>query len=492
MSRIFVLILSFVILNISMVQPSHAQIPKREHVNLQYDKPNGCYLGDTVHFVVSLDKETAKSKVVYVELLHPTGSVITSLKLKLDSLFSARGEIKVDTLYGSGFYELRAFTRFQSNWFRSKSTAYLLPVFLPASKAGKEEKPGERYISKKIYRNGKMCDISKLSKGNTYDSTKVLFLDTAFHLRQPVEDQLIVFGRITPKFRSRFSMPDSLIADRKFNVRVARGNKSFGGQVTTDENGHFAIYLPDTLTGIWNLIMYEKTSDVKGVFTTEALTKFRVNYLENFVPRPKLFQKKEFDAENFGYRKWRDDEKQSKTKSMFYNCDDVAIDVRNQGSIALSVYSWLGDMDKGFTRTKGIASPSVMNVAPDSTYSRFLDLNFPNNTNSDDPRTVCVNGPGYDGHPIIWIINGEYRMVTGLNSRITDFRVLRPSCRHMPQYLDEVHTVYITDAPDAAYSYVRCSVLESKKPITIFITTHNGYYWNDSALMTSHFRGYDN
>jgi len=453
-------------------------IPKPERISLQYDKPNGCYLGDTVHFTVSLGKD-ALSRVAYVELIHPTGQVMTSRKLKLDANLSATGYLPVDTLYGSGFYEIRAYTRYLANYDAAPYPHYILPVYYPESKLGKSQSNKYRYI----------C-----TSWNTEDNASIRYDNVRtllFNLVQPAEKHLIVFGHIANLHKAVMHEDDGY-DNKHFNVVVTKGKQGFTSQAETDVNGYFAVSFPDTLKGEWNLLMYEKRTPEKGVFATDEMTRMRVIYDEDFPPLRARFTPQQYEATNFGFKQWKNDTKQNKAMTRFINCDAAAI--RNQiiGRIPQGFYSWLGTIDDRFIRTKGVASPTIMNIAPDSTYNRFLDLNFSNGKNSDDPRTVCVNGPSFKGRPIIWIVNGEYRMVTGLNKRITDFRVLRPSTRHIPQYLDEVRNVFITDVPDAFYSYLRCSVLEKKKPVTIFINTHEGYIWNDSALMTGHFRGYDN
>lgn len=453
---------------------------KPETITLRYDKTKGCYLGDTVNFAVSLNAD-ACSKVVYVDWLHPNGEVIMSKKLKLDENMRASGALPVDTLYGSGLYEIRAYTRFSHNFSPCLYPHYVVPVYCPESKCGKEPNYKTRYISTRCFENRHAILLE-----NSYMPDEIEFKSL-----QPAETQLMVFGKIACK--KNISTIDSLsLYDKHFNVVVSNLTDGFSGDVVTDSSGYFMVTLLDTLSAEWNLLMYEKRTNVKGVFAAEELIPFKVEFLEEFAPPKATYTQKEISAKVFGFSNWKDDKLQSKTMSNFWNCDAYAIRDQIKGEVARGLYSWLGTIDKNFAHTKGVASPTVMNLYPDSICNIFIDLNFPNGNDSNDPSTVCVNGPSYNGRPIVWIVNGEYRMVTSMNKSITDFEVLRPSRRHVPQYLDEVKNVFVTDAPDAFFSYVRCSVLEKKKPITVFINTHKRYIWNDSALMTGHLRGYDN
>ena len=58
---------------------------------------------------------TSISKVLYVELLNPSGDVIDKRKLKIEN-GEAQGDFLLDSIYGNGFYEVRAFTRYMMNF----------------------------------------------------------------------------------------------------------------------------------------------------------------------------------------------------------------------------------------------------------------------------------------------------------------------------------------------------------------------------------------
>lgn len=476
---IILILLSFFIICVHSMEVADT-IPEPERVTLKFDKKNGCFLGDTIHFIVSLDSATAYSSVAYVDLVHPSGTVLYSRKLRLDRNYKATGWITVDSLYGTGFYELRAYTRFLLNWRNVDYPSYVLPVYLPEHKIpGNKGKKDERYID----RRGFATNISSTQYGEQRR--------LSFKLNQPIEHRLIIFGQILPKGK-RNRTGEIPLGNKHFNIIVGKGDESFSGRVETDSLGYYALYLPDTLRGSWNLFMYENWSKTKNKYLTSEMTQYRVRLNEDFAPRPRRFSQEEIQPKRFGIKKFHDDKQQSKTMMKLYNCDNISLSALNAGEIAWTLYSWLGIIDNNFSRTKGMSSPTRMNVMPEATSTKFLDITFPNGYDSNDKRTVCIDGPGYKKRPIVWIVDSEYRLVTGLNKAITDFKVIRPSQKSMPTYIDEIRTVFITDSPTAFLPYVRCSVLEKKKPITIFITTHEDYVWNDSGLMSTHFRGYDN
>lgn len=468
-----------------------ATIP-REYLTLEYDKKKGMYPGDTVHFRVSSDSTQAVSNVVYVDLVHPSGSVVQRRKLRLDSTYQAKGEITLDTLFQSGFYELRAYTRFMTNWLHYDYPSHIIPVFTPPHLLKKKPSPNAPYISTSYFTLGKKIHLSESAA--IYDYRQRMSYDywpNDFVLVQPTEKHLMVFGKIVPKVRNKAVAANDL-ENKSFNVVINQGKKMYNGKVTTDNNGYFAILFPDSLRGEYNMFMYEKRTSTKGVFTSEQMAPFRVLNLEDFAPAPRRFQQSELEAWRFGYKKWHEDKLQGSYMNQFINIDELIVTDINRGKVARGFYTSLGDYDKNFSRTRGVASPQKSSNCPDTVTNKFIDLEFPNGNDANDPLTVCLDGPSYKGRPIVWILDGMYRLVTGMGKPITDFQVFRPSRTRMPSYIDEVSTVFITEDPKAFASYMRCSEVEKRKPVTVFINTHKNYMWNDSGLMSTHFFGYDN
>ena len=104
----------------------------QEKVYLHIDN-TGYFMGETIWFkayVVRADYNipTNLSKVVYVELVNPTGDVVETRKLKVSN-GCAYGNIKVDSIFGTGFYELRAYTRYMTNWGNGGIFSRVIPIF---------------------------------------------------------------------------------------------------------------------------------------------------------------------------------------------------------------------------------------------------------------------------------------------------------------------------------------------------------------------------
>ena len=111
----------------------------QEKVYVHFDN-TGYFENETMWFkayVTRTDKmsPTDLSKVLYVELLNPSGDVLKTQKVPIDEHGQAFGDMKLDTLFGTGFYEVRAYTRYMTNWGVNALFSRVFPIF----KAPKEE-----------------------------------------------------------------------------------------------------------------------------------------------------------------------------------------------------------------------------------------------------------------------------------------------------------------------------------------------------------------
>ena len=111
----------------------------QEKVYLHFDN-TGYFIGETIWFkayVVRADtkKPTDLSGVLYVELLNAAGDVVERRKLKMEE-GQARGDIRLDKLLVSGFYEVRAYTRYMTNWGTGACFSRVFPIFEKSGRVG--------------------------------------------------------------------------------------------------------------------------------------------------------------------------------------------------------------------------------------------------------------------------------------------------------------------------------------------------------------------
>ena len=105
----------------------------QERVYLHFDN-TAYYLGETIWFKAfvtshSDNNPTVLSRVLYVELMSPEGYVVKTDKYRIDDNGTCHGGIYLDPLYLSGFFEVRAYTRYMLNWGGEGIFGRVFPVY---------------------------------------------------------------------------------------------------------------------------------------------------------------------------------------------------------------------------------------------------------------------------------------------------------------------------------------------------------------------------
>ncbi len=109
------------------------QVMQQERVFLHFDN-TAYYLGETMWFKAyttfgTNDRPSTLSKVLYVELVAPEGYVVETKKYKLDDNGCCYGEFELNPLLLSGYYEVRAYTRYMLNWGKEAVFTRVFPIF---------------------------------------------------------------------------------------------------------------------------------------------------------------------------------------------------------------------------------------------------------------------------------------------------------------------------------------------------------------------------
>lgn len=126
----------------------------QEKVYLHFDNTS-YFLGETIWFkayVVRADRNSLSqiSKILYVDLITTEGYVLQTLKLKVEN-GQCHGEFKLSPSNYGGFYEVRAYTRYMSNFGKSNYFSRIFPIYDQPSQDGVYKTViTEREISKQI------------------------------------------------------------------------------------------------------------------------------------------------------------------------------------------------------------------------------------------------------------------------------------------------------------------------------------------------------
>ena len=104
----------------------------QEKVYMHFDN-TGYFKGETIRFKAYVKRcdtgrRTDLSSILYVELINPSGDIVEKRKLKITN-GEASGDITVDSIMVTGFYEIRAYTRYMTNWGTSACFSRVFPIF---------------------------------------------------------------------------------------------------------------------------------------------------------------------------------------------------------------------------------------------------------------------------------------------------------------------------------------------------------------------------
>ncbi len=116
----------------------------QEKLYLHLDN-TGYFIGETLWFKVyqvcsSNDSLGGRSNIAYVELYNATGEMEKQVKIKLNHGVGI-GQIKLDDILRSGFFEIRAYTRYMLNWGKDAIFSRTIPIFEKPAKEGDYSSP---------------------------------------------------------------------------------------------------------------------------------------------------------------------------------------------------------------------------------------------------------------------------------------------------------------------------------------------------------------
>ena len=116
----------------------------QEKVYLHLDN-TGYFKNETIWFkayIIRTDdgRATDLSRVLYVELVNPSGNVVATKKYPIER-GETHGDFRLDSIFATGFYEIRAYTRYMTNWGTNACFSRVIPIFKAPPTEGDYSKP---------------------------------------------------------------------------------------------------------------------------------------------------------------------------------------------------------------------------------------------------------------------------------------------------------------------------------------------------------------
>ena len=228
----------------------------QERVYLHFDN-SGYYLGETMWFKAyctggngTNSVSAPQSKVLYVELCAPEGYVVETKKYKLDEKGCCNGEFELKPSLLSGYYEVRAYTRYMLNWGDDAVFSRVFPVYDKVNGDNYDfrnlldRKRGFLYHGEWVTQEGKEPTLAFYPEGGHLVAgieTKV-----AFELRdkggKPLNDTILVYADKRPLLATTATHNGKGYfvftpqADVKYRAEVRQGKKEHKFELPAIEN----------------------------------------------------------------------------------------------------------------------------------------------------------------------------------------------------------------------------------------------------------------
>ncbi len=391
----------------------------------------------------------------------------------------------------------------------------------------------EYYFESDDEEHRRAADLLMLVQGWRRYDWNLMSGQSTFLKFEPIEDKQYLFGRLRQK--SKKNTVDNVWLDTKL---YNRQGMVVDGKTKTDSLGNYVFILPE-VEGEWNLSINTGKADKDGYWKD-------VNYYiaidRNFSPAGRYVSPIEAaavpvdDSKNFKWtfsdkdEEWvsitRKDhvlqnvtvkakgrfwdrtnwgnESNARMKSLiYYNCDDYADRIADEGEEVPLFADWLKSANSFFD---GDSTPTDVYIAEPDT----MDESSKNSAtgrkmvteSTDPPMDIPVgnirfyaDGLMYKNRPIVWVIDNQFCTVTrynrmkNINITVNDNAV--NTGIELPMDLDEVKSVYISEDLQELHSHLMCQEIESSNPVVLYCYTHRSFNYKQKGLRNTHYQGYN-
>ena len=347
---------------------------------------------------------------------------------------------------------------------------------------------------------------------------------------QQIEDKLYLFGKLKPDvnvWRKKHPVAGVNLTAYLYN----KTGEHYTGSTVTDSVGGYAFELPN-LKGEWNMFLQTQWDDKNAHYVVAIDRHFSPvgrtlsPYETEMIPLPEEFMKlkrkvgdeQETEIEgklrmsgtgkNASYvlptvkikkryftdssnLPWYDEKTGARKSTIYYNLDEASDRIADEGEVLPTLYAWLMKKNNFFSGTEAMED---MWIIGNDTTGELQDAR-----NSDEPpldfsKVVFKDGLFYKNRPIIWIVNNTYCTVTQFPERPTyniRWKNNDSGATAMPDFIDEVKSVYISEDDDNYTKFVQADELYAMHPVTIFVYTHPQFFNKEKGFRHTHFQGFN-
>lgn len=345
---------------------------------------------------------------------------------------------------------------------------------------------------------------------------------------QPIEDKLYLFGKLKPdtnKWRKKHPVAGVSLNAFLYN----QTGEHYQGSTVTDSVGGYAFELPN-LKGEWEMFIRTKWNDKNAAYVVaidrhfSPVGKTLSPYETEMIPLPEAFVKlkrtageQETEVEgrlkmsgtgkNVSYvlptvkvkkryftdnsqLPWYDEKTGARKSTVYYNIDEATDRISDEGELTPTLYDWLLKKNEFFG---GVEALDDKWMADENT-GKLIDVRNSDTTITNYSQLVFKDGLSYKNRPIIWIVNNTYCTVTQYPERPTytiRWKNNVSGATAMPDFIDEVKSVYISEDDDNYTKFVQADELSVFHPVTVFVYTHPQFFSKEKGIRRTHFQGFN-
>lgn len=352
---------------------------------------------------------------------------------------------------------------------------------------------------------------------------------------QPIENQLYVHGQLKPdmnKWRKKHPVSGVDLSVFIFNTSGTNATgEHFKGEAVTDSVGGYAFKLPD-IEGEWEMQMQTKFNDKNAAYNVtidrhfspeprylspyeteptplpepfikakeEAAKAVKDNTLAKrdgvyVIPTVKIKKRYFTDSSNLP---WFDENTGARKSTVYYNIDEATDKISDMGEPLPTIYEWLLRQNSFFSgddQLNDMYRVTTLDEDGDVVSTEVNGTIEPvDGDYSDDMRYVIYKGGlRYKNRPILWIVNNQYVTISQYtaNTYTVTWTSNTSGAERMPDFIDEVKSVYISEDDDAYTSYIRANELGSMHPVTIYLYVHKRFFNKEKGIRRTHFQGFN-
>lgn len=250
-----------------VVNKFNRQYPQ-EKVFLHFDN-TAYYANEIIWFKAYMlrtdnDSLGSLSRVLYVELLNPAGEVVETKKCLIEN-GTTHGEFMLEHYPGSGFYQVRAYTRYMLNWGNDCVFSRYLPVF--SQPENKRDYSKRSIVMPEAYAKGSPNALPDAEDSSRYN---VAFYPEGGHLVKGIKSQ--VGFQVTDGVGRSAHARGWLVVGRQNSTGVSTLQEGCGlfSYTPGTETARLKLVLPNGKTRFFNLPEAQESGAVLTVDASRA------------------------------------------------------------------------------------------------------------------------------------------------------------------------------------------------------------------------------